>query len=172
MKIHSKNINNGYFDDKCGHRGTHFLKDKKPNYSFHLGWEDLPQGTKYLALVFIDHDAIPVCGFSWIHWTVANIDPALGELPENASTQMDLLEGVSSWNSGILPKERHLNKEDATGFGGCAPPDRSHRYTIDVYALDTKLNLARGFFLNALLQGMEGHILAHASLHGIYKTKD
>ena len=171
MKLRSNSINNGYFDDQFGHRGSQFLKDKKPSRSFHLAWEDVPQGSESLALVFIDHDAIPVCGFSWIHWTVANIDPALGELPENASIDMDLLEGVTSWNSGILPEAWYLDKEDATGFGGCAPPDQTHQYTIEVYALDTKLDLEQGFFLNELLKKMEGHILAKASLHGLYKTK-
>lgn len=171
MKLHSKSIIHGYFDDKFGHRGTQFLKDKKPNRSFHLAWENLPADTKSLALTFVDHDAIPVCGFSWIHWTVANIDPLLGELPENASVDMNLLEGVTSWNSGILPREWYLDKEDATGFGGCAPPDQPHRYTVNVYALDTKLNLSRGFFLNELLKAMEGHILDKATIHGYYKTK-
>ena len=170
-QIYSNNIIAGHFEDKIGHRGTHFLKDKKPNYSFHLGWSELPKGTKSLALVFTDPDAIPVCGFSWIHWTVANIDPMLGELPENASTEMQLLEGVSSWGSGILPEAIKLSKEDATGFGGCAPPDQTHRYIIEVYALDTLLNLSRGFYLNELSKAMEGHILDQATLSALYKTK-
>ena len=172
MKIHSNNIIAGYFEDKIGHRGTHFVKDEKmPNYSFHLAWSDLPKNTKTIAIVFVDDDAIPVCGFSWIHWAVANIDASLGELPENASVEQDLLEGVTSWNSGILPKEWWLDHEDATGFGGCAPPDKEHRYTIDVYALDAKLNLKRGFYLNEMLKAMEPHVLDKATLHALYKPK-
>ena len=171
MKIYTNSIKNGYLEDRFGHRGTQFYKDKKPNRSFHLGWKDLPKDTKSLALIFIDHDAIPVCGFSWIHWTVANIDPTLGELAENASVEQKLLEGVTSWNSGILPEEWKLDREDATGYGGCAPPDKEHRYTIDVYALDNKLNLVRGFYKNELLKAMDKRVLAQATLHGLYKTK-
>ena len=170
MKIYSNNIIDGYFDAKIGSRGTQFLKNK-PSYSFQLGWSDLPAGTKSLAIVFDDPDAIPVCGFSWIHWAVANIDPTLGALPENASEKMDLLEGVTSWVSGLLPESIKLSKEDATGFGGCAPPDKAHRYTIDVYALDKMLNLSRGFYLNEMLNAMEGHVLSHAQLSALYKPK-
>ncbi len=94
MKIFSNNIKNGYFDDKMGNRGEQFVSGEISNYSFHLGWSDLPKGTQSLALIFLDHDAIPVCGFSWIHWTVANIDCSLSELPENASLTMNLLEPV------------------------------------------------------------------------------
>lgn len=170
MQLYSKNIVNGHIDDQFGKHGTQFLKGKKPNRSFHLGWKNLPVNTKSLAIVFIDHDAIPVCGFSWIHWTVANIDPSLNELPENASVEMKLLEGVTSWASGIAPEEWRLDREDAIGFGGCAPPDQPHRYTIELYALDTKLNLARGFFLNELLKAMDNHILDKAVLHGLYRA--
>lgn len=84
-----------------------------------MAWEDLPKDTKSLALTFIDYDAVPVCCFPWIHWTVSHIDPALKELPENASVNIKLVEGVTSWHSGIIPKEWQLNKEDASGFGGC-----------------------------------------------------
>ncbi len=91
MKIHSKNIKQNYFDDAIGKHGAQFLLGKKPNYSFHLAWEELPKDTKSLAIIFSDEDAIPVCGFTWIHWTVANIDPSLKELPENASKDMNLL---------------------------------------------------------------------------------
>lgn len=171
MKIYSKNIVNEYFEDQIGHHGNQLLQNIKPSRSFHLAWDDLPAGTKSLALVFLDHDAIPVCGFSWIHWVVANIDPNLGELPENASLDMDLLEGVTSWFSDILPDAWKLDKEDATGFGGCAPPDQVHRYNIEVYALDTKLNLQRGFYLSDLLKSMDNHILAKETIYGLYRPK-
>lgn len=171
MKIYSNSISNGYLADACGHHGTQFLNGKKPNRSFHLAWQNIPKNTKSLAVTFIDHDAIPVCGFSWIHWTVANIDPQLNELPENASVETQLLEGLTSWNSPIIPEDWRLTKEEATGFGGCTPPDQTHRYTINVYALDAMLNLQRGFHLNQLLNAMDEHILEHATLHGLYKPK-
>ena len=170
MKITSKNIVNGYLDDAFGHRGTQF-KESKPSRSFQLGWSELPENTVCLAIFFDDMDAIPVCGFSWIHWTVANIDPTLNELPENASLEMNLLEGVSSWASPILPAELKLTPEQAIGFGGCAPPDTTHLYTVKLYALDQKLNLKRGFFANELFHSMHGHILAEASLSFLYKSK-
>lgn len=171
MEIFSHSIENGYLKDAMGHRGTQFVKDKMPNRSFHLGWKHLPEQTKSLALLFIDHDAIPVCGFSWIHWTVANIDPTLGELPENASVDMHLLEGVNSWGGAIVPPEWKLDREDATGYGGCAPPDKEHCYTIKLFALDNSLQLSRGFYLNDMINQMQGHILDHAKLRVLYKTK-
>lgn len=171
MRIFSRNIQNGFFDDAIGHRGTQFLHGKKPNRSFHLGWDQLPAGTQTLALTFIDHDAIPVCGFTWIHWAVANIDPALGELPENASNDIPLLEGITSWASPFLPPAWSLSPQDATGFGGCAPPDKTHVYTITVYALDTKLPLQRGFYLNELLKSLPGHVLDKAELQASYHAK-
>ena len=171
MKIKSNSIIDGYFKDDIGHRGTYFFKNIMPNYSFHLAWEDLPLNTKSLALVFIDHDAIPVCGFTWIHWLAANIDPTLNELPENARETMHLLEGVNSWNSGIIPKEYQLSKEDASRYGGCAPPDQEHLYTVQLYALDTQLALSPGFTMNELLKAMKGHVLDEATLEALYKTK-
>lgn len=171
MKVASSGIINGYFGNAFGHHGTQFLNEKKPNRSFPITWEDLPEQTKSLSIVFLDHDAIPVCGFSWIHWVVANIDPNLNGLPENASIEMPLLEGVTSWNSPIIPEDWRLSEEDATGFGGCTPPDKAHRYSIEVYSLDTILHLARGFYLNELLTAMTGHILDQATLYALYTPK-
>lgn len=179
MKVFSHSISNNYLQDAYGHRGTDFIKTK-PCRSFHIGWSDLPKNTKSLALIFIDYEAIPVCGFPWIHWTMANIDPNLGELPENFSVQnksthhlkpSKFIEGVTSWNSKLLPPEWFLEKEDATGYGGAAPPDRTHLYTVDLFSLDTDLNLKRGFFMNELLEKMEGHILGQAKLQMFYKSK-
>lgn len=172
MDVYSTGIENDFFADHFGHRGSQFLKNKKPNRSFQVGWRHIPKNTVSLALVFIDHDAIPVCGFTWIHWTVANIDPTLQELPENASVEMKLLEGVTSWASPFVPDAWKLDHADATGFGGCAPPDQTHRYTLELYALDTKLPLKRGFYLNEMLKAMEGHVLDKATLTAYYRTQN
>ncbi len=176
MKVFSQNISDNYLQDPFGHRGQEFIKSK-PSRSFHIAWSDLPEGTESLALIFIDYEAVPVCGFPWIHWTMANIDPSIGELPENFSVQnkanrsSKFIEGVTSWNSKLLPKEWFLEKEEATGYGGAAPPDGTHLYTVNLFTLDTSLALKRGFFMNELLEKMEGHILAQASLKMFYKSK-
>jgi Raf kinase inhibitor-like YbhB/YbcL family protein len=169
MKIYSNSIVNGYFDPKFGKHGTQFFKNM-PSRSFHLAWDDLPVNTKSLALVFIDHDAITPMGFTWIHWVVANIDPALTELPENASVEQNLLQGVNSWRSPLLPEADRLTREEASHFGGCAPPDQPHRYTIKLYALNTLLDLKPGFPLNELLHTVEGHVLDKAKIYGWYRA--
>ena len=172
MQINSTSITNGYLDDKFGHRGTEVIKGTSvASRSFHLAWSDLPPNTQSLAMIFIDHDAIPLCGFSWVHWTVANIDPKLGELPENASVDCALLEGVTSWNAPLAPEEWQLSRDDAIGYGGCAPPDKDHRYLIKVYALNKKLDLQNGFYTNELLNAMEGHILDKVVVPAYYRAK-
>lgn len=168
MKLSCKGIVDGYFDDRFGARGKQFLKHK-PNRSFELSWEGVPSAAQSLALLFIDHDAIPVCGFSWIHWTVANIDPKTTGLAENASAEASLLEGITSWAAPLLPNSKRLSHEDATGFGGCAPPDKDHCYNLELYALDTPLSLQPSFYLNELLTAMSGHILTQTTLQGWYK---
>ncbi|MBN2690154.1 MAG: YbhB/YbcL family Raf kinase inhibitor-like protein [Gammaproteobacteria bacterium] len=170
MKIYSNNIADGYLDDRFGHRDESFDREG-PNRSFHVGWGELPANTQSLALLFIDHDAIPVAGFSWIHWTAANIDPALGELPENASLDMNLLQGLTSRASRLLPEGMRLDIDAASGFGGCAPPDKDHQYTLYLYALDTRLDLERGFYANEMFKAMEGHILDKAKLQMIYRAR-
>jgi len=177
MEVYSNTINSkGYFNDSVGFHGTQFQPAecpdgfKKPNYSPHVGWKNLPKDTRSLALVCIDHDADRIRGFSWNHWLVANIDPAVKQLPENAGLTMPYVQGVSSLVSNMIPKFFQLSKEGATGFGGFGPPDRDHTYTIDLYALDvSKLDLKKGFFMSELLQAMKGHVLAHASVDGLYR---
>ena len=49
------------------------LINGNPIKSFPFEITELPKDTKYLAWSLIDYDAIPVCGFAWIHWSVANV---------------------------------------------------------------------------------------------------
>ena len=39
------------------------------------------------------------------------------------------------------------------------PPDATHSYTLNVYALDCELGLPEGFYLNELRRAMSGHVL-------------
>ncbi len=168
MKLSSKNLHDGYLDTVCGNN-THLTNEIKNGiclHSFHLAWEDLPPNTKSLALIFDDPDAIPVCGFSWIHWTVANINPNLNELEENISNHdTTLIQGRTSWSSKLLG---HECEKDFSGYGGCAPPDKTHTYRVTVYALDTILDLNKGFYCNELIHAMEGHVIDSCTLNMKY----
>ena len=45
-----------------------------PVVSFPFYIEDFDKSRiKYLHWEFLDPDSIPVCGFEWIHWSVANL---------------------------------------------------------------------------------------------------
>lgn len=168
MELHSTGISDGNIHPRFGNKGDQFFKDIMPNRSLPLEWSNLPDNTSTLALTMIDFDAVPPCGFPWIHWTVANIDPKQSGLIENASCELNLLEGANSWSSGLLPDASRLSQLESAAYGGCAPPDKRHQYDITLYALDITLNLDQGFYLNELLSIIEGHVLDHASLRGTY----
>lgn len=67
-----------------------------PSLSFPLEWKNAPKNTKSYALVMEDFDAIPVTGFSWIHW-IAIIPKTTTKLQENASLEnKEIIQGVNS----------------------------------------------------------------------------
>ncbi|WP_297487385.1 YbhB/YbcL family Raf kinase inhibitor-like protein [uncultured Cetobacterium sp.] len=165
MKIISSGIKDGYIEEKYGKYGDQNLKGM-PSKSLPLQWETIPEGTKSYALVMEDFDAIPVTGFSWIHW-VTIIPKEYLELKENASLDdKNLIQGVNSWISSM----GGLDQGDASHFGGPAPPDKTHTYTIKLYALDVELSLKSGFYLNELYKSIDGHILDMAKLEGKYNN--
>ncbi|MGL4337725.1 MAG: YbhB/YbcL family Raf kinase inhibitor-like protein [Turicibacter sp.] len=161
----STGIINGVIQPQYGFNGGIIGKDDMPTLSLPLDIHHPPKGTQSFALVLIDHDSIPVCGFSWIHWTLANLSTI--NLVENASVLGgDFIQGVNSWASPLLTP--HLTREEASYYGGMAPPDKAHLYTIECYALDCFLDLDNGFYLNELYHEMKGHILDKCCLEGHY----
>ena len=124
-----------------------------------LEWTDPPDGTQSLALICDDPDA-PVG--TWDHWLIWNLPADRPNLPEGipaTETVADLggaCQGNNSW-----PK---------IGYGGPMPPPGHgvHHYHFRLHALDTALELAPGADKAALLDAMEGHILAEAKLTGLY----
>ena len=113
-----------------------------------------------------DKDAVPVCGFSWIHWLVANL--TRDELLAGESqTATDFIQGVNSW---ISIQGDNQSIEASSYYGGMAPPNAPHLYETHVYALDTLLDLKPGFYMNELYRAMDGHILDCFTLKGEYSN--
>lgn len=165
MKVTSSAIEGGVIAAKYGCRGDVFVNGM-PGLSIPFEIVDAPAGTESFTVIFDDYDAVPVCGFDWIHWTISDLrKPSVKEGESHNSP--DFTEGCNSWHS--VASENSI--EEATGYGGPAPPDREHRYTLKVYALDTVLDLKRGFRLNELYFAMQGHVLAHAKLVGKYSPE-
>jgi len=163
MKVTSTGIINGIIEDKYGKRGTQFNEANIPTYSLPVNIQNPPKGTISYALILEDKDAIPVCGFSWIHWLAANITKV--EIKENESIlKKDFIQGVNSW-FGVAC---NMEKEITSAYGGMTPPDRTHTYELHVFALDDKLNLREGFCINDLNKAMKGHILEQSTLRGCY----
>ena len=163
--LKSESIVNNVIDAKYGGKGTDIIKGVGSR-SLPLEWSDPPKGTKSFVIIMEDRDAIPVTGFTWIHWTVADIEAEKRKLGENESrTNPELIQGLNSWHSSI----GGFTQEEAVFYGGPMPPDKDHKYRFTIYALDKKLNLKNGYYLNELYEKMEGHILGESVLEGIYK---
>lgn len=166
MQVTSSAIVDGKFADRFGKRGTQFTKNGMPSYSIPFEIKNAPEKTKSFAVVFEDKDAAEVAGFVWTHWLIADLERA--SVVENESiSAKDFVQGANSWASKI----NKLSIEEASGYGGMAPPNKPHRYELYVYALDTKLNLKPGFRYNDLHFTMQGHILDKAYLVGTYDSK-
>ena len=163
MKVTCSAIVNGAFEDKYGKRGTQFSPNGMPTYSIPFEISEAPAGTKSFAVVLEDKDAITASGFVWTHWLIANLKRT--SLAENESlTATDFVQGANTWAS----KLGNLSIEEASNYGGMAPPNCEHRYELFVYALDTELDLAPGFRFNDLHFAIQGHVLATASVMGTY----
>lgn len=109
--------------------------------------ENVPAGTKTLALILEDPDAP---GGTWVHWLVYNIPVAIG------------IGGDS------VPGTQGRNDYGVTDYRGPCPPAGTHRYVFTLYALDTELSLDEGVERAALARAMQTHILATAELSGYY----
>ena len=110
--------------------------------------EDIPTGTKSLALIVDDPDA-PMG--TWVHWVSFNI-PVVSQIDEDS-----------------IPGKQGLNDFGRKDYGGPCPPSGTHRYFFKLYALDTVLDLNEGINKEALEEAVEGHILDKAELIGLYK---
>jgi Raf kinase inhibitor-like YbhB/YbcL family protein len=134
------------------------------NESPELSWTDVPRGTASFVVITFD-----TLGFT--HWGMYNIPPTITKLPENA--------GVA----GSAYGQQVVNVDDDLSYDGpCPPPNfppNVHDYVFTVYALDQELELPSSTnfpatadtLFHALVEaGEHGHILASASITGLYST--
>ncbi|WP_416828045.1 YbhB/YbcL family Raf kinase inhibitor-like protein [Ectobacillus polymachus] len=154
---------NEYLPEKYSkYASDRYKNGDNPIVSFPIQFKDIPEGTKSLALTFVDHDAIPVCGFTWIHWLACNINPSTDRLQENMS-QKNTLGIVQGQNSFASPFVGNTDINVIHRYVGPTPPDRDHVYTLTVYALDKVLDLKEGYLLNDFYKEIEGHVISDVS---------
>jgi|GEM_PF-66625 len=120
------------------------------NVSPPLAISAVPDGTLSLALIMDDPDAPRG---TWDHWIVWNIPPATAEISAG-SVPAGAVQGANGWGR--------------SDYGGPSPPSGTHRYFFKLYALDAALDLKPGANKAALERAMEGHIIAQATLVGLY----
>jgi Raf kinase inhibitor-like YbhB/YbcL family protein len=125
-----------------------------------LKFSQVPMGTQ--SFVLLMHDPEPVLNkgskMDITHWLVWNIPGTSTGLPENMpqGEQPDGTRQVSLRSNGYM--------------GPGAGPGPYHHYTFELYALDTKLDIAQpqpaqaADTRTAIINAMDGHVLGKAVL--------
>jgi len=114
----------------------------------------IPDGTKRIAIIMDDPDAMGAVGKVWVHWLMYRRNDTDRELNLFANKLGKLVKGKNDFGE--------------IGYGGPAPPDKRHTYIFKAYALDTELDLKEGYSKQELEDAMEGHIIEQATLTGTY----
>jgi Raf kinase inhibitor-like YbhB/YbcL family protein len=120
-----------------------------------LIWTDPPAGTRSFALIMDDPDA-PMG--TWVHWVLFNLPATARDLPEGMPVTPKLKDGSTQGTTSAR----------SVGYHGPCPPSGTHRYYFKLYALDITLALTSDANKEALLEAMEGHILAQIELMGTF----
>ncbi|MCH4160067.1 MAG: YbhB/YbcL family Raf kinase inhibitor-like protein [Bifidobacterium sp.] len=138
--------------------------DGVPVVSFPFRLEDIPQDCTVLHWELVDPDSIPVCGFQWIHWAVANVliseighKSATVSIPADFSrTQRTIApSAIQGRTSAASPFVGNSDPEITMNYNGPQPPDHAHDYLLRVWAGTHKLEgLRRGFWLNGLQRAL------------------
>lgn len=110
-----------------------------------LSIANVPESAKSLALIVDDPEAP---GGHFTHWVTWNIPP----------TSTSVQGGVEGQNS-----------YGKTGWGPPCPPSGEHRYTFNLYALDTAVDVPPDKGRDDLEKAMAGHVVAQAEITGRYK---
>lgn len=110
-----------------------------------------PEGTKSLALIMHDPDAV---SGDYVHWLMWDIPPGTDTIAAN-SVPVGAIQGPNG--SG-----------DNKYTGPCPPAGTgTHHYKFDLYALNTTLSLNPKTNREDLVKALEGRFLAQSTLTGL-----
>ena len=124
-----------------------------------LEWTHVPTNTASFALIMHDPDvALDKKTGDVLHWLAFNIPGTSTGLPEAVPANANLPDGT------IQGK----NRSGAIGYRGPGAPAAGpyHHYTLELFALDTKLSLGPDATRDDVLAAMQGHILGKGVLVG------
>jgi Raf kinase inhibitor-like YbhB/YbcL family protein len=122
-----------------------------------LTWVNTPAGTQSFTLIMHDPDGAPRKGTAdTLHWIAFNIPATAASLPEGVQNVATLPDGTVQPN----------NSGGHNGFMGPGSRNYFHHYTIELYALDTKLSLGPDATRAQVLEAMDGHVIGKAAIEG------
>lgn len=130
-----------------------------PGGSPQIEWSGAPATTMSFALIFHDGDVHPGKSFADVtHWIAWNIPATSTGLPAGLAAG-DLPDGT----------KQGANIARTNGYmGPCPPPGLPHHYTLEVYALDSKLDLPSTAGRADLEKALSGHIVASGVYNGLF----
>ena len=168
------------------------------NMNPHLAWSEVPPGTKSFCVICHDPDvpsrgddvnqegrtvpaALPRVDF--FHWVLADLPASVTEIaagefssevtPRGKGGPAALhgaRQGINDY-TGWFAGDGDM-RGDYFGYDGPCPPwndEIRHRYVFTVFALDAERLPVEGTFTGQQVrEAMRGHILAQASLTGVY----
>ena len=137
-------------------RHTGFGEDISPE----LTVTDTPEGTVSLAVILDDLD-VPFRK-EFTHWIIWNI-PGTDRIPEGLPKGERIEKPISACQGCAWGKNGYRGPKQPFFIRGV------HRYVFTVYALDCLMQLPGTADKTALLNAMQGHILAQARLVGKYQ---
>jgi Raf kinase inhibitor-like YbhB/YbcL family protein len=128
-----------------------------------LAWANAPAGTVSFALIFHDLEPRPRRGIEDIlHWMVWDIPATTMQLPENVPNTSSTLP------DGSLQSNGNAQGPNLGYRPPCPPAGPPHHYTFELFALDQKLALPAAASRADVMKAMDGHVLGHAVLMGLY----
>ena len=168
------------------------------NRNPHLAWHEVPPGTRSFALICHDPDvpsrgddvnqegrSVPASlpRVDFFHWVLVDLPADLREIaagafsdevvprgkpgPQAAHGARQGVNNYTDWFAGDNDM-----RGDYYGYDGPCPPwndEIRHRYVFTLYALDIdRLPLEGRFSGQQVREALRGHVLAEASLTGIY----
>ena len=124
-----------------------------------LSWTPVDGAATYVIIMEDPDAAAPKPFVHWLAWNIAQ-----PMTPEGLSEEIKLPDGIV----------QGATSRGSVGYFGPRPPvgDAPHRYHLQVFALDTRLDILPGSDRDTLLAAMRGHVIGEGRLVGTYAQTD